>query len=132
MDPRSVIANRIDLQLRHHLGQGVDASRVLSDARYARDMLLVCDAMEGTGLPLLARQFRNAEKLLARVGERVKAGQPLAAEQQAMGRDAGPPQPWGANTSGFGLTRPPPPADDAKNSDAAKRPWFSPSRWLGD
>jgi hypothetical protein len=120
MDPRSVIANRIDLQLRHHLGQGVDASRVLSDARYARDMLLVCEAMEGTGLPLLARQFRNAEKLLSR-----------ATEQRAMGRDAGPPQPWGANTSGFGLTRPPP-VGDAKNSDAAKQPWFSPSRWLGD
>jgi hypothetical protein len=121
MDPRSVIANRIDLQLRHHLGQGVDTSRALNDVRYARDMLLVCDAMQGTGLPLLARQFRNAERLPA-----------LAAEQRAVGRNAGPPQAWGANTSGFGLTRPPSPAGDGKDSDAAKQPWFSPSRWLGD
>jgi hypothetical protein len=120
MDPRTVIANRIDLQLRQHLGQGVDASRVLSDVRYARDMLLVCDAMAGTGLPLLAHQYRKAEQLMART-----------AEQHAIGRDAGPPQPWGANTSGFGLTRPPPPASDSKAGDAGKRPWFSPSRWLG-
>jgi len=84
-------------------------------------MLLVCEAMAGTALPLLARQFRNADQLLARAAQ----------QQQAMGRHAGPPQPWGANTSGFGLTQPPPLATDAKDSDAGKRSWFSPSRWLG-
>ncbi len=121
MDPRTVIATRIDLQLRHHLGQGVDAGRALSDVRYARDMLLVCDAMAGTALPLLARQFRNADSLLAREAQK----------QQAMGRDAGPPQPWGANTSGFGLTQLPPPASQAADKVAGKRSWFSPGRWLG-
>jgi hypothetical protein len=60
MDPRSVIANRIDLGLRRHVGEGVDPQRTLHDARYARDVLLVCDALKGTDLPQLARQFRAA------------------------------------------------------------------------
>jgi hypothetical protein len=58
MDPRNIIVNRIDLQLRRHLGQQVDTHRAMSDTRYAKDMLLVCDAMEGTDLPQLATQFR--------------------------------------------------------------------------
>jgi hypothetical protein len=40
MGPRALIASRID--------QGVDVQRALSDARYARDMRLVRDAMRGT------------------------------------------------------------------------------------
>ena len=60
MDPRSVIAQRIDLHLRRQLGEAVDMQRALRDERYARDLLLVCDAMAGTELPLLARQFRAA------------------------------------------------------------------------
>jgi hypothetical protein len=92
MDPRAVIAQRIDLQLRRHLGEGVDAPRTLSDERYARDVLLVCDAMAGTDLPVLARQFRVAGKL----GQKPQRG----------GHDAGPPQPWAADTSGFGHSRP--------------------------
>jgi hypothetical protein len=47
MGPRTLIACRIDLPLRRHLDQGVDVQRALSDARYARDMHLVCDAMRG-------------------------------------------------------------------------------------
>ena len=119
MDPRSVIANRIDLQLRRHLGQGVDAKRALTDVRYARDVLLVCDAMAGTTLPLLARQFRNADESLTR-----------AASPLEPGHDAGPPQPWGANTSGFGLTQMPPLGGEEKVRENAKRRWFSPRRWL--
>jgi hypothetical protein len=60
MDARTLIASRIDLQLRRHLGQPVDPYRAVHDVRYARDMLLVCDAMEGTDLPHLASQFRDA------------------------------------------------------------------------
>jgi hypothetical protein len=58
MDPRHIIVSRIDLQLRRHLGQPVDAQRAFSDLRYAKDLLLVCDAMQGTDLPHLATQFR--------------------------------------------------------------------------
>jgi hypothetical protein len=60
MDSRRVIAERIAMGLRRHLGEGVDAQRTLDDARYARDVLLVCDALTATDLPALARQFRAA------------------------------------------------------------------------
>jgi hypothetical protein len=62
MDQRNIIVSRIDLQLRRHLGQPVDTHRAVSDTRYAKDLLLVCDAMEGTDLPQLASQFRAADE----------------------------------------------------------------------
>jgi hypothetical protein len=62
MDPRHIIASRIDLQMRRHLGQVVDTLRAISDNRYAKDLLLVCDAMEGTDLPQLATQFRAIDE----------------------------------------------------------------------
>ena len=113
MDPRTVIAHRIDLQLRCHLGEGVDAMRTLRDARYRRDVLLVCDAMHGTELPLLARQFRVADEL-------------MLAERHG-GRVAGPPQPWAADTSGFGMSQPGELGAAPKTPRAA---WCSPSRWF--
>jgi hypothetical protein len=115
MDPRTLIASRIDLHLRRHLDQGVDVQRALSDAPYAREMLWVCDAMRGTRLPLLARQFRVA-------GER------MAQERQRVGCDAGPAQEWAANTSGFGVSQPPLPANPPARAEP--KPWFSPSRWF--
>jgi len=117
MDPRTVIVNRIDLQLRRHLGQGVDAERALSDSRYTRDMLLVCDAMSATDLPVLARQYRKAERLHKRT-----------AQLSASGRDSSPPAAWRASTSGFGSTRAP--ALGGGDTDAGPSSWFSPSRWL--
>lgn len=96
MDTRAVIAQRIDLQLRRQLGEGVDAPRTLHDERYARDVLLVCDAMVGTDLPLLARQFRAAGR--------------SAQANPSGGHDEGPPQPWAADTSGFGDSSALPPA----------------------
>ena len=123
MDPRTLIASRIDLQLRRHLDQGVDVARAVSDARYARDMLLVCDAMQGTRLPLLARQFRQA-------------GAHMARDAKLRGRDAGPPQDWAANTSGFGVSKPAAGSDastsTSTHTSADKKPWFSPSRWFED
>ena len=65
MDQRHIIVSRIDLQLRRHLGQAVDAHRAVSDTRYAKDLLLVCDAMEGTDLPQLASQFRQANEQIS-------------------------------------------------------------------
>ena len=119
MDPRTVIASRIDLHLRHQLGQGIDPTRALRDERYVRDVLLVCDAMLGTDLPRLARQFRVA-------GER------MAQEARRPGQDAGPPQDWAANTSGFGVSRPPQPLQaPGRGGRDISPPWFSPSRWVG-
>jgi hypothetical protein len=110
MDPRTVIATRIDMGLRRQLGEGIDPYRALRDAAYARDMLLVCDAMAGTDLPLLARQFRAA-------------GEHMAAERRG-GHHAGPPQDWAADTSGFGVSKPSLPI-------GTTAPWWSATRWLG-
>jgi hypothetical protein len=112
MDPRSVIANRIDLGLRRQLGEGVDARRTLTDARYARDVLLVCEALKGTDLPVLARQFRAA-------------GQHIAVERSTGGHQPGPAQDWAVDTSGFGVADVP-----AEKPKEAKPSWFSPGRWL--
>ena len=112
MDPRSVIANRIDLGLRRQLGEGVDAQRTLTDERYARDVLLVCDALKGTDLPVLARQFRTA-------------GEHMAVDRSVGGHEAGPAQDWAMDTSGFGVSDAP--ADKPKQD---KPSWFSPSRWM--
>jgi len=119
MDPLKVIVERIDLQLRSHLGQGVDGYRALNSARYARDMLLVCDAMTGTDLPLLAGQFRDASGPAAR-----------ASQRRGPGRDPQSPQLWAAITSGFGVT--PPPTHRARTARDSNKPWFSPNRWFGD
>ena len=54
------IAQRIDTLLREELGEGIDAQRLVDDALYARDVLLVCDAMRGSDLLLYARMFRKA------------------------------------------------------------------------
>ncbi len=97
MDPRSLIASRIDLHLRRQLGTPVDGYRALIDTRYMRDVLLVCDAMTGTELPLLAHQFRVAGTRMAQEAQR------------APGHDTGPPQDWAADTSGFGWSQPPAP-----------------------
>ncbi len=57
---RKKIAQRINALLQHELGQGIDAKRMLAQPVYARDVLLVCDAMRDSDLALLAQQFRAA------------------------------------------------------------------------
>lgn len=116
MDPRTALANRIDLHLRQQLGHGIDPARALHDARYVRDVLLVCDALVGTDLPRLARQFRVA-------GER------MAQEARRPGQDTGPPQDWAANTSGFGVSQPP--QMPGRERSGVNPPWFSSRRWFG-
>lgn len=54
------IAQRISILLKQELGQGVDAARLVSDPLYARDVLLVCDALQGSELGGLAARFRVA------------------------------------------------------------------------
>jgi hypothetical protein len=54
------LAHRIDRLLEREIGLGLDGERMLGDALYARDVLLVCDALAGPDGPLLARAFRRA------------------------------------------------------------------------
>jgi hypothetical protein len=56
---RQTIAERMRLLLMQQVGHAIDVARVQTDARYARDVLLVCDAHPGSELAELARQFRG-------------------------------------------------------------------------
>lgn len=119
MDPRAALITDIDTHLRHYLGQGVDLQRTLVDARYARDVLLVCDGMAGTDLPGLARRYRQASQGVRTALPVLRAAVAVAVEPEpraatsvenpvaARGHDAGPPQGWAQNTSGFGHSHPP-------------------------
>jgi hypothetical protein len=54
------LAARIDAHLLRELGLGIDSTRMLTDALYARDVLLVCDAWREGELPMLAHRYRFA------------------------------------------------------------------------
>jgi hypothetical protein len=54
------LADRIHALLERELGQGIERSRLLAEPLYARDVLLVCDALIATDGPLLARAYRRA------------------------------------------------------------------------
>ena len=51
-------AQQLHQSLLRELGHEIKIERLVSDARYARDVLLVCDAYPGTELASLAAQFR--------------------------------------------------------------------------
>ena len=54
------IADRIHVLLVREIGQGLERQRMVREPRYARDVLLVCDALRHTVAPLLARHFRRS------------------------------------------------------------------------
>ena len=58
------IAARINALLVIEMGQGIDPARMLTEPLYARDVLLVCEALPGTELATLAPQFRQALRAL--------------------------------------------------------------------
>jgi hypothetical protein len=118
-DTRPQLAHRIHLLLRRELGQGIDVVRTQADPLYARDVLLVCDAMPGSELASLAQKFRAAE--------------PAAAP--APGGDSGAPSHWPQGHSDFGASKPS--GQDSESPlpsvgrPATVRHWLSPARWLG-
>ena len=87
---RFQIASRMHFLLLRELGQGIEVEQMLGDERYARDVLLVCDAHQNTELALLALQYRQTPR-------------------QVSATTAGHAQhrtDWSSNTSGFGLSKP--------------------------
>jgi hypothetical protein len=122
-DTRQALAQRIHLLLRRELGQGIDVARTLAEPLYARDVLLVCDAMPGSELASLAQQYRSAEPVAA------------GAVSADTGTASGPPSLWPQSRGDFAASDPAgqatglprPPASIATMS----RRWLSPSRWLG-
>jgi hypothetical protein len=75
---RLQIANRIHLMLARELGEGIEVSHLLRRPLYARDVLFVCDALEDTPLPDLARQFRELTR------DEAPAPEPVAPEPFRM------------------------------------------------
>ena len=91
MDPnlsRLQIAARIHFFLKREVGTGIDVETMLKRPGYAGEVLAMCDRAQGTELAELARRFRAVT---------------AEAERIAHHRVA---QPWAADTSGFGLSRP--------------------------
>ena len=57
---RLQLATRIHYSLLREIAIGIDVGRLLKNALYARDVLLVCEACEGHDLRRLAIAFRAA------------------------------------------------------------------------
>lgn len=86
---RLQIAARIHFFLKREIGAGIDVEGMLKLPHYAGEVLAMCDRARGTKLQQLGQEFRRA-----------------SAAVDAAGGHAGVPQPWAADTSGFGVTRP--------------------------
>lgn len=69
------IAGRINALLVREMGQGIDPARMLAEPLYARDVLLVCEALPGTELAELVPKFRQALQA-ADADHEARAGQP--------------------------------------------------------
>jgi hypothetical protein len=91
------VALRISARLQSELGEGIDAQRMVTDALYQRDVLLVCDALAGTEAQSLAASFRRAWAL--------EKPQPLLRAPLGIGN---------LLNALFGPTAPPPPDDPAQ------------------
>ena len=100
---RLQLAQRIHRLLAKEIEHAIEVERLLADPRYARDVLLVCEAVPGGELGALAALFREAS-----VGQNGQNGSPGHAPQANE---------WGRDTSGFGMTQPQPMA----TPDAAMR-----------
>ena len=114
-DPRLALAHRIHLGLMRELGQGIDLRQLLDDDRYARDVLLVCQAYPATELAALGAAFAQ----LARPT-------PTAAPAAGIGADRGRARPGrrGVRAGFDGVAA----ADVAPPSGL--RRWLVPSNWV--
>ena len=52
------IARQLHVALRNEIGHEIEIERLVSDGRYARDVLLVCEACDNPSLHRLADEFR--------------------------------------------------------------------------
>ena len=122
---RLQIAQQLHVLLEREIGHSIEVERLLGEPRYARDVLLVCDALPNAELRALAALFRGHLPQAAAASARApapQAVQPAKPAPPAAGTRADTPghaqQPteWSRDTSGFGLSRPAPvgPAADTR------------------
>jgi hypothetical protein len=117
---RLQLAQRIHQLLLREIDHAIEVERLLTDPRYARDVLLVCDAVPGGELQPLVSLFREASH-------------PVSGQPDEPGH-APQPNDWSRDTSGFGVTQPPPmasPGGSRRASDSEPAP-LAPLRrgWL--
>jgi len=117
---RLQLAQHIHQLLLREIDHAIEVERLLADPRYARDVLLVCEAVPGGELLPLVQLFREAS--------RPAPGQPEAPGHAPQAND------WGRDTSGFGVTQPPPipsAGGTRRASDSEPAPLDTPRRsWL--
>ena len=89
---RLQLAHRIHQLLLREIDHAIEVERLLADPLYARDVLLVCDAVPGGELAPLAALFRDVSWPTPRLPQG-----PGHAPQDTE---------WGLDTSGFGVSRP--------------------------
>ena len=116
---RQQLAQRIQQQLLREIDYSIATDRLLADSLYARDVLLVCDAVPGE-LGTLAALFRQAPPVVPTRATDEPGHAPQATE-------------WGRDTSGFGITQPQPMAQPhaarrASDSDSEPAPLQQPQR----
>jgi hypothetical protein len=130
------IADAMHELLLRELSEGVDGPRMIAEPLYARDVLLVCDAMAGTEAATLAQQYRVAANERDATAARPS---PTPDADVAGSRPRFGPTTMSDDDSFFGPLRsgspssldPPAATGPARDSPAPARRWFSPSRWLG-
>ena len=116
------IADLVNEALRRELGQGIDSLRMVAEPLYARDVLLVCDALPGGEPARLAQQFREA----------AAAAQAARAAPAAGGIASRRTSRFGRSQPGAPSTQSPHVQDSVSGAPHPLRRWFSPSRWRGD
>jgi hypothetical protein len=116
------IAGRIHLRMMAELGEGIDTERMVEEPLYARDVLLVCDAMRGSDLAQLAGLFRAA----ARAESPPEPS--TAPPPENVAAESAPPSTWGSIfNSIFGASSTSPAPLDAP-APPARRRWFGARR----
>ncbi len=109
---RLSLAIRIHFALLRHYGEDVPVSTLIEGGAEAREALWVCEACGHPELMQLANAFKATPKPMPKVSA------PQAATPQDMA--------WAQDTSGFGITRPPP----ATGAPRATTGGWSIGRWL--
>ena len=112
---RLQLASRIQLLLFRELGEKITIDRLLNNDVYARDVLLVCEALRNDELVDLAHRFRKASPVHGKPGR----------EPQDVA--------WSDHTSGFGMPPDEDPCVDLPEPGAPepRRGWLAATRrWL--
>ena len=112
------IVSRMNALLLRELGEGVDPVRMLAEPVYARDVLLVCDAMRGTELAELAPLFRRAVATIDAEADKAAGGRLAFSASRFLNSIFGAPSTLEAPQPGT-LAR-------------AGRGWFARSRGAGN